>query len=108
MTMSHNGQDPTPMQWIFKSRLHRFKIRYTTIAEGCIQWIEDDVLYQQLWFSMTQVRSMVHGLVDEARKELFTKLMMVDVQKTAIDWESMVDNPAESRVGWSFLDDERT
>ena len=29
-------------------------------------------------------------------------------QAPAIDWESMVDNPTESRVGWSFLDDERT
>jgi hypothetical protein len=37
MTMSHNGQDPTPMQWIFKSRSYGFEIRYTTTAEGCIQ-----------------------------------------------------------------------
>jgi hypothetical protein len=52
---------------------------------------------------------MVHGLVEEARKELFTNLIMVDrPQAPAIDWESMVDNPTESRVGWSFLDDEWT
>jgi len=53
ITMSHNGQDPTPMQWIFKSRLYGFKIRYTTTAEGCIQWIGDNVLYQQIQFSMS-------------------------------------------------------
>ena len=115
MTMAHNGQDPTPMQWIFKSRSYGFKIRYTTTAEGCIQWIGDNVLYQQIRFGMSQVRSLVHGLVEEARKELFTELMMVDrnadgqgQQAPVIDWESMVDNPSESRVGWSFLDDERT
>src|SRR5579862_7705534 len=52
---------------------------------------------------------MVHGLVEEARKELFTNLIIVDrPQAPAIDWESMVDNPTESRVGWSFLNDERT
>jgi hypothetical protein len=115
MTMAHNGQDPTPMQWIFKSRSYGFKIRYTTTAEGCIQWIGDNVLYQQIRFGMSQVRSLVHGLVEEARKELFTELMMVDrnadgqgQQAPVIGWESMVDNPSESRVGWSFLDDERT
>ena len=35
--------------------------------------------------------------------------MMVDADgQPAIDWESMVDNLVESRVGWSFLDDECT
>ena len=59
---------------------------------------------------------MIHGLVGEAQDELFGKLMMVDIdsehqvdptQVPAIHWDSMVDNPTESRVGWSFLDDER-
>jgi len=36
ITIAHNNQDPTPMQWIFKSRSYGFKIRYTTTAEGCI------------------------------------------------------------------------
>jgi hypothetical protein len=36
MTIAYDGKDPTPMQWIFKSRLYRFKIWYTTTAEGCI------------------------------------------------------------------------
>ena len=53
MTMAHDGKDPTPMQWIFKSRSYGFKIRYTTTAEGCIQWIGDNVLYQQLRFGMS-------------------------------------------------------
>ena len=78
----------------------------------------------------------MHGLVEEARKELF-ELMMVDIggsigsagsvgsagsagsvgntgntgntgQAPAINWESIVDNPTKSRVGWSFLDDKRS
>ena len=74
------------------------------------------MLYQQIRFDMSQVRSMVHGLVEEARDVLFTKLMKVDMdaerqvdpqQVPPIHWDSMVDNPSESRVGWSFLDDER-
>ena len=57
---------------------------------------------------MSQVRSIVHGLVEEAKKELFKLMIVDDADKPAINWESMVDNPSESRVGWSFLDDERT
>ena len=42
--------------------------------------------------------------------------MMVDVKQEGvetstpvppIDWESTVDQPSETKVGWSFLDDER-
>jgi len=46
---------------------------------------------------MSQVRSIVYKLVEEAKKELFTNLMMVDKnadrkgQMLAINWESIVD-----------------
>ncbi|OBT40745.1 hypothetical protein VE00_09794 [Pseudogymnoascus sp. WSF 3629] len=115
--MAHDGRDPTLMQWIYKARSYGFKIRYTTTAEGCIQWVGDSILYQQIRFNMGQVRSMVQGLVQEAREELFGKLMMMDssdgfasvpTDEPPIDWDHMVDNPSESRVGWSFLDDERS
>jgi len=44
----------------------------------------------------------VYRLVEEAKKELFTELMIVDKnadregQAPAIDWESIVDNLSES------------
>ena len=79
MTMAHDGHDPKPMQWLYRSRSYGFKIRYTTPAEGKIQWIGDDVLYANMRFSMNQFRGMAHGLVGEAREELFEKLMMVRV-----------------------------
>jgi superfamily II DNA helicase RecQ len=116
MTMANGKRDPTPMQWIFQARSYGLKIRYTTTAEGCIQWIGDTILYQQIRFSMAEVRTMVHGLVREARELLFRDLMLVDMdsqgqvestQVPGIDWDNMVDNPTENRVGWSFLDDER-
>ena len=116
MTMANGKRDPTPMQWIFQARSYGFKIRYTTTAEGCIQWIGDTILYQQIRFSMAEVRTMVHGLVREAREVLFKDLMLVDIdsqgqvdsiQVPGIDWDNMVDNPTENRVGWSFLDDDR-
>ena len=104
------------MQWLYRSRSYGFKIRYTTTAEGKIQWNGDNVLYPKIRFSMSQFRGMVHGLVGEAREELFEKLMMVRVgadqevdikQVPPIHWDRMVDQPSETRVEWSFLDDER-
>ena len=117
MTMSPGDRDPTPMQWVFRARSYGFKIRYTTTADGCIQWIGDTILYQQIRFNMAEVRTMIRGLVGEARDVLYKELIMVDVdsqgqvdatQVPGIDWDTMVDNPSENRVGWSFLDDERS
>jgi hypothetical protein len=79
MTMAHDGKDPKPMQWLYRSRSYGFKIRYTTTAEGKIQWIGDDVLYPKIRFSMSQFRGMIHGLVGEVREELFEKLIIVRV-----------------------------
>jgi hypothetical protein len=59
---------------------------------------------------------MIHGLVGEAQEELFKKLMMVRIsvdqevdikQVPPIHWDQMVDQPSETRVGWSFFDDKR-
>lgn len=64
----------------------------------------------------------MHGLVEEAKKELF-KLMMMDNasgsacgnvggnangQAPTIDWELIEDNSTNCRVRWLFLEDERT
>ncbi|KAL5351033.1 hypothetical protein ACLOAV_004607 [Pseudogymnoascus australis] len=107
--MAHGGRDPTPMQWIYQTRSYGFKIRYTTPAAGKIQWIRDEVLYPGTRVQMSQLRSMVHGLIGEARDELFGKLMVVTDEGgvSSIDWDNTVDQPSETKVGWSFLDDER-
>jgi len=116
MTMAHDGRDPTPMQWLYRSRTYGFKIRYTTTAQAKIQWIGDEILYPGMRFSMVQFRNMVHGLVHKAREVLFSKLMMVGMncdeevdtqQVPPISWDKLVDQPSESRVRWSFLEDER-
>lgn len=79
MTMAHGGQDPKPMQWLYRSRSYGFKIRYTTTAEGKIQWIGDDVLYAKMRFSMSQFRGIIYRLLEDAREELFKKLMVIRI-----------------------------
>jgi hypothetical protein len=73
MVMSPGDRDPTPMQWIFRARSYGFKIRYTTTADGCIQWIGDTVLYQQIRFNMAEVRAMIHGVISEAQAVFCTR-----------------------------------
>ncbi|OBT79272.1 hypothetical protein VF21_01964 [Pseudogymnoascus sp. 05NY08] len=108
-TIAHGGRDPTPMQWIYQTRSYGFKIRYTTPAAGKIQWIRDEVLYPSTCVQMSQLQSIVHGLIREARDELFGKLMVVTDKGgvPSINWDNTVDQPLETKVGWSFLDDER-
>lgn len=121
MTQTHDQQrTPKPMSWIYDARSYGLKIRYTTPAEGKVAWIEGDLLYGQMRFSMDAFRRMVMGLVQEAQTIMFERLMMVpwdrfggieDVKARGgvppIPWETLVDHPSEARVGWSFLDDTR-
>ena len=108
ITMAHDSKDPKPIQWLYRSRSYGFKIRYTTTAEGKIQWIGDNVLYPKIRFSISQFRGIVHGLIGETREELFEKLIMVRVsvdqeidikQVSPIHWNRMVDQLSETRVG---------
>jgi len=52
ITIAHDGKDPKPIQWLYRSQSYGFKIRYTTTAEGKIQWIGDDVLYPKIRFKI--------------------------------------------------------
>jgi hypothetical protein len=79
MTIAYDSKDPKPMQWLYRSQSYGFKIRYTTTAEGKIQWIRDDVLYPKIRFSMSQFRGMIHRLVGEVREELLEKLIIVRI-----------------------------
>lgn len=111
------GQDgtPSPMDWIYESRSYGFKIRYTTTAEGTIDWVGERVSYKKIQFDMTQLRDMVHGLVEEAQQQLIGLMMIPqnhdgEYNETRIpraDVARLEDDCSEEKVGWSFLDDPR-
>jgi superfamily II DNA helicase RecQ len=116
MMLTENNTAPHPMDWIYDTRSYGLHIRYSTPSEGSISWRGDIILYQNIQFSMQQVRSMVHGLVAEVRTILMQDMLMLqldaqgDIQGEAlpsIDWVSLADNPAEQSMGWSFLKDVR-
>src|SRR6187402_354744 len=115
MTLVTEKSKPTPMDWIYESRSYGFKIRYTTAAEGVIDWKGDEISYQKIKFNMNQLRDIVHGLIDEARRDLI-ELIMLEVneqgevdekQVPPIHWDKLEDDCSEEQVGWSFLKDIR-
>jgi hypothetical protein len=113
MTLVSDKGRPTPMDWMYECRTYGMKIRYNTTAEGSMEWEGNRVLYQQIRFNMEQLRGMVQGLVEEARRDLMGLLMLrmnaegevKAGQLPPIDWERLSDNASEERIGWSFLKD---
>jgi superfamily II DNA helicase RecQ len=115
MTLVTDQSQPTPMDWIYESRSYGFKIRYTTTAEGSIDWVGDQISYQRIKFDMTQLRDMISGLVEAAQQDLM-ELMMIPKGKDGefdethvpvVRVEKLEDDCSEDQVGWSFLDDPR-
>lgn len=89
-----------------------------TNADGVGYWIGDTLVLGYSQFSMSQLRSMIHGLVQTTRIELLKGLLLLSVDDEGqikdgttplppIDWSSVVDNPAELKLGWNFLKDTR-
>jgi hypothetical protein len=109
MTLTAYNGKPTPMNAVLEMRAFRFKIRFTTKAEGTVDWIGDTLLIGNIQFSMPQLRSMVHGMVASARQQMLASLMFLQVDGEgsvaaettacpAIHWDRLVDNAAETRV----------
>jgi superfamily II DNA helicase RecQ len=118
MTLTSYDGEPTPMDSIQRLKAYGMKIRFTTNAEGVVDWVDDTLLYSDIRFSMPQLRSMIHGMIASARHRLLEGLMLLQVDEEggimqgktglpAIHWDRLVDNPAERRTGWSFMDDAR-
>src|ERR1700719_909517 len=76
MTLVSEKGRLTPMDWIYECRTYGMKIQYNTTAEGVMEWEGDRVLYQGIRFNMEQLRGMVHGLVEETRRDLMELMML--------------------------------
>ncbi|KAF1925611.1 uncharacterized protein M421DRAFT_37392, partial [Didymella exigua CBS 183.55] len=118
MTLSTHGGLPTPMDWVLRLRAYGKKIRGEVTAEGTVQWVGDTILHGYTQYSMPALRSMIHGLVETTRRELERDLLLLDVDELGqlaegatllptIEWDKIVDNPAELRSGFNFFQDKR-
>lgn len=117
MTLISYGGKPTPFDWMLRLRTYGQAIRSNTKAEGGIQWEGERVIWGNTRFTMSALRSMVHGLVESVRNRMLTKLLLLEVDEQggqvlegttplpSIPWSALVDNEANREPGWSFLKD---
>jgi len=100
----------TPMDWVLRLRLYGRGIIKRLTAEGCINWIGDTVIYQDIELSMLDFRRLVHQLVEETRSVLMKDLLFVEEaegQLPTYSWIELKDNPAKDEPGWYFVCDRR-
>jgi superfamily II DNA helicase RecQ len=118
MTLPEYGGKPTPMEWVLRLRAYGKAANKETNSVGHVQWVGDTILYGYVRYSMSQLRSMIHGLVESTRIELRRELLLLEMDQAsnpiegatrlpAVEWDRMNDNPAELRSGWNFLQDPR-
>lgn len=112
MTRIGNEPDqfPTPMDWILETRTYGLRIRYSTTAGALIDWIGNEIIFQQLRFSMTELSGMMHSMVADARA-MMCQLTMTEEEGIgrlpSIPWSKLEDDNSNEVVGYSFLTDER-
>ena len=114
--IAYDGR-PSPMDSVLRLRAYGKAIRANTNADGVVDWHGDELLLGHVQFSMASLRAMIHGLLHSARAHLRRSVLLLDVDEEgepvagaawpAIRWERLVDNAAETRTGWSFVEDPR-
>ena len=94
--------------------MYGIKTRFNTNVDGVIQQVGDILLYGHIKFSIAGLRLMIYGLVKITWMELRKELLLLDVNKDGqianrvtnlprIKWDSLVDNPAEIKIGQNFF-----
>ncbi|KAK3109275.1 hypothetical protein LTR53_017647, partial [Teratosphaeriaceae sp. CCFEE 6253] len=103
MTVRSFGGMISPVDRIFKQRMYGIAIRYTTTAEGRFSWNKMNVLIDNKRFSMYDIRTVVHGLHETARRRLYKELFFVAWDAMpSIQIAMLADNLVEMSEGWRF------
>ena len=63
------------MQWMLNLRTYELKIHYNTTIENHVDWVDDQVLYKQIQFSMIDFRDMMHELIERTKELLMNELL---------------------------------
>ncbi len=119
MGLTSKGSRPSPMDFILRLRTYGIQIRYDTTEEGLVDWQGERVLFGHIDFTMSALRGMAVGMIQECRVLLFRGLLMVEVNDDGeltkrgiatlpvIPWKDLVDDPAQRKPGWSVFEDKR-
>ena len=119
MGLTSHGGRPSPMDSILHLRTYGLTIRYDTTEAGQVDWHGERVLFGDIEFTMSALRGMAFGMIEECRRLLFRGLLLLDVDRhgeltkqgkatvPAIPWRDLVDNPSQRRAGWNVFMDKR-
>jgi hypothetical protein len=80
MTITEFSGQSHPIQTIHTQKMYGLKIRYTTNADRQVGWSGPDhdiIVVRKVQFSMSQIRIVVHGLLDTTRKRLVEELIFI-------------------------------
>ncbi|CAE7173497.1 DUF3505 multi-domain protein [Pyrenophora teres f. teres] len=114
MTLSDFKGTPSPMNRMLRLRtLARSQSRRRN-TPGIVSWDRDRLLVDKQSFSLADLRSMVKGLYETARWQLFKDVLLLDLDERdcvrpgtttlpEVSVDQLVDQPAELATGWSFL-----
>ena len=86
------------------------KIAFNTTFTGQIDWIGDQIVYQDLQFMMPEFWAFVHGLLYKAERLLLQELLftrMISRPIPTIDLIQIKDNVINHHTEWNFLQDVR-
>src|SRR5512140_2273885 len=108
MVLNHNGNLPTPLDWIFEARSYGMKIAFTTPMAGLIYWSGNSFSYRDIHLSMELLTEFTHTLVGQLASTI-DELVFTSygISQPEVDWLGLADNRGEEAVGYSFLTDPR-
>jgi len=67
------------MNFLLRLRTYRFNIRINTPADGVISWHGDKIQYGSVRFTMTKLRRMIYGLVNQLWLRLRRDILLLDI-----------------------------
>jgi hypothetical protein len=100
---------PTPVNWVLKVMSYGRGISKRMTAQGCISWIDNKVIYQEIELDIVDFRRLIHKLTEETREVLLHELLFVkDIgELLTYRWTELRDNAANDEPGWYFVKDRR-
>jgi hypothetical protein len=94
------------METLLDWRTYGLKVHYNSTSPSHVTWMgEDQLLTQQIAFTMGDFRGFIYGLVTAAWEILGQLCMQPYDQMPPIPWTALYNNASESQPGWNFLQD---
>jgi RecQ family ATP-dependent DNA helicase len=107
---------PVPMSRIYHIRTYGLKIRYSTTADGCVDWTgqgqQSQLSCNGIEFTKEQFQAMVRGVLYDCRRNLMEDILLLRKEEDqtilpSIMWDELRDNPSCDTLGWNFTHDKR-